>query len=369
MKPHLLTLRLLGPRTAVVGRALLLIASIQAVGLVALAWITRVPPTLINISGTLAAVGLALMFISRGSALSTRAKLATPLVAAALVAAVASRPALLPMHVVRHHGAPLDRRYAPNHTRTICVRGRCVTSTTNSLGFRGAEPRARSALTPRVVFVGDSHVFGYGVGDQETIPARLEARAALARRPLDVLNAGVEGAAVGAMTQVTALASRLVDADLVVVLLKDDDLLLPDMQGRVQQLSTSFAARMRFWLNLDLPRDAWAVARFTHRSHGPSAEQATEAMQQLAQAAEGRTLLIVTLLDNEAREGVRTWTARARRVVWHGGEFDPAFQHAERIVGDGHWSARGCDAIAAALLPQVYRALDEARVAAPGVPR
>jgi len=49
------------------------------------------------------------------------------------------------------------------------------TVTHNSLGNRGRETAlARRADVKRIVFVGDSQTWGYGVGDDETIPAQLE---------------------------------------------------------------------------------------------------------------------------------------------------------------------------------------------------
>jgi lysophospholipase L1-like esterase len=62
--------------------------------------------------------------------------------------------------------------------------------TINALGLRGAEPAMRRPAC-RILCLGDSITFGYGVGDDETYPAAL-ART-LAGRDVEVLNGGVTG--------------------------------------------------------------------------------------------------------------------------------------------------------------------------------
>ena len=62
--------------------------------------------------------------------------------------------------------------------------------TINSLGLRGPEPRERRGAR-RVLCLGDSITFGYGVGDDHTYPASLERR--LAGQGIEVVNGGVTG--------------------------------------------------------------------------------------------------------------------------------------------------------------------------------
>lgn len=62
----------------------------------------------------------------------------------------------------------------------------------NALGLRGEELRIpKPPGRRRLVSFGDSITFGYGVGDADTYPARLEAL--LAERGVEVANAGVTG--------------------------------------------------------------------------------------------------------------------------------------------------------------------------------
>jgi len=63
--------------------------------------------------------------------------------------------------------------------------------TTNSLGLRGQEPTP-GAEVDRILAVGDSSVFGFGLADEQTFPAQLEGLLA-AVGPIEVVNGGVPG--------------------------------------------------------------------------------------------------------------------------------------------------------------------------------
>jgi hypothetical protein len=67
--------------------------------------------------------------------------------------------------------------------------------TTNSEGFRGPELRDRSDVGFRVLCIGDSFTFGYGVADGESYPSQLEQllREDSRERDPEVVNAGVQG--------------------------------------------------------------------------------------------------------------------------------------------------------------------------------
>ncbi|MFN0152023.1 MAG: SGNH/GDSL hydrolase family protein [bacterium] len=70
------------------------------------------------------------------------------------------------------------------------------TMTLNNAGFRGPEiGRVKSTGTLRVIAVGNSSTFGWGVDDDETYPAQLESRlrGRLAPRAVEVMNAGIPG--------------------------------------------------------------------------------------------------------------------------------------------------------------------------------
>ena len=79
--------------------------------------------------------------------------------------------------------------------------------TINSLGLRGAELRPRRAGARRIACFGDSITFGYGVGDEETYPYRLDS--ALRAHGIEAVNAGVTGYT---SHQVRRLVTRVADA-------------------------------------------------------------------------------------------------------------------------------------------------------------
>jgi lysophospholipase L1-like esterase len=67
-------------------------------------------------------------------------------------------------------------------------------ATINALGLRGSMPAIpKPAGTLRILAIGDSLTFGWGVNDDETYPARLEAllRERFTRRQVEVVNGGV----------------------------------------------------------------------------------------------------------------------------------------------------------------------------------
>ncbi len=119
---------------------------------------------------------------------------------------------------------------------------------TNALGLRGAEPRPRQANTFRIVCLGDSFTWGFGVRTSETFAARLESILTEKYPALDVqvLNAGVPG--YGTADQLHFLESRseILDPDLVLVQF------LPE---------TDFMENRRPAKGAFEPRDGWLVLK------------------------------------------------------------------------------------------------------------
>jgi hypothetical protein len=99
-----------------------------------------------------------------------------------------------------------------------------VRVTTNSLGLRGASvPTQKPPGAYRILVVGDSFAFGYGVEDWESFPARLETELRQRRPDVEVLNAGVPGWS--ADTYLVYLRERgfALDPDLVILAISEND--------------------------------------------------------------------------------------------------------------------------------------------------
>lgn len=112
-----------------------------------------------------------------------------------------------------------DRPHAPeelpqNGGTTPIQRTRTFLVNTSSLGLRGPEPAPGG---PRVLAVGDSVTFGWGLADEESWPARLSAELGVT-----VLNGGVPAQKPGAIARWTADNAQKLGASLVLFARRPD---------------------------------------------------------------------------------------------------------------------------------------------------
>src|SRR5206468_8813274 len=95
--------------------------------------------------------------------------------------------------------------------------------TTNSLGYRGGELAARKPPGElRILFTGDSFVYGDFVHDDQTLPAQLEQRLRGRCAGVRVVNAGLGDATIVDEARLIDRGLRL-SRDLVIVLCREDD--------------------------------------------------------------------------------------------------------------------------------------------------
>jgi len=252
-------------------------------------------------------------------------------------------------HSTECHGAP----------------ARCLDVVINDLGFRGARPPMPAPGTRRVAMVGDSYIFGAGVDEGETLPAALERLLADVSPPVQVLNGGIPGINGGSFAAVITHLRRHYAPDLIAVLLKDDDLDATDKFTRWNHFRNSFAYRLLSALNLELPSEAarqvWR-AWFSKRDDAAALRTTLDA---IAAATHGTNLLVITALTPALQPAVAAWLA-AHPGVAHVAAWDhPDFWEAEKIPGDGHWTARGCASIAAIVAPTLRRQLAARPAGAP----
>lgn len=94
----------------------------------------------------------------------------------------------------------------------------------NSHGMRGEEiPIAKPAGTKRILVLGDSYAFGFGVGEADTIAAQLQLALRPASKNLQVLNMGVPGYQTGQELRVLARDGMRFSPDIVVLVYYAND--------------------------------------------------------------------------------------------------------------------------------------------------
>ena len=215
-------------------------------------------------------------------------------------------------------------------------------ATTNALGFRGPEWTRKSRAQRRVIVLGGSLVFGQGAsGDDRVLSARLEARLRDAGRDVEVLNAGVIGHS--ATQELILLTTKLLDyqPDVIVVVdgwndfyfagvlpegvdrlvpptfLEFDELLGRTRESGLNILRASAAVR---WVErrLDVRRRRAAPRTFVGYSDNADAAVATY-----------RTMIERVILVARAA-GVRTVIAPQPEIMHRGGEI-PAAEQALRV--------------------------------------
>jgi hypothetical protein len=96
---------------------------------------------------------------------------------------------------------------------------------TNSLGFRDREFSTARSSAYRIVALGDSFTYGWGVAAGESWPKRLEANLDTLKVPVEIANLGVPGAGPADYAHIAQRAIPMLRPDLVIVgVLQGDDL-------------------------------------------------------------------------------------------------------------------------------------------------
>ena len=102
-------------------------------------------------------------------------------------------PRLLNSAVIGGTDTPLGVQLSPNLERTVQWGRLSFQVRTNSLGFRGREPQARAPGEHRILFLGDSMVYGHGLEEDETLPRRVEELAQDASAMVATFNGAISG--------------------------------------------------------------------------------------------------------------------------------------------------------------------------------
>lgn len=107
-------------------------------------------------------------------------------------------------------------RLKPGWQGSQTIEDRTTQIIINSRGNRGSETGPKAAGELRILMFGDSYVFGHGVAEVETIPARLEARLRAESSPtIRVVNCGISGQGLRDLTR-NLERHRDLDPDLII---------------------------------------------------------------------------------------------------------------------------------------------------------
>lgn len=137
----------------------------------------------------------------------------------------------------------IDRRNAALPHRT----------TIDSLGYRGVDfPRQKGAGEFRILFIGDSFVYGDFVNDDETMPAQLEQQLARTCRGVRVINAGLPGSTIVDQRHMLDRGLPLAP-DLVLLSFTENDVADLGAEPLWDGLARNRAAKSRFPLNVLYP--------------------------------------------------------------------------------------------------------------------
>ena len=121
--------------------------------------------------------------------------------------------------------------FPPNSTTTIETSEFSFTIESNSIGIRDREPAPRQDAGYRVLAIGDSFTYGWGVAQDQTWPKVAEARLRAAGCPGEVLNLGYPGASPRKYATIAREAIPLLKPDLVLVaILQGNDLKQLDLE-------------------------------------------------------------------------------------------------------------------------------------------
>ncbi len=190
---------------------------------------------------------------------------------------------------------------------------------TNSLGYRAREVAARKPPGElRILFTGDSFVYGDFVNDDETLPAKLEQRLSGRCTGVRVVNAGLGDATIVEEAQLIDRGLRL-SPDLVILLFSENDIADLNRPSTWDRLATNRRAKSRFPLAAVYPvlrhTAVWNFAlavRATWRARAPAAQTIGLSMLSAAGRADSLTRelrevyrrALLDVRDTLARRGV-----------------------------------------------------------------
>ncbi|MBL8863705.1 MAG: hypothetical protein JNK02_17070 [Planctomycetes bacterium] len=272
------------------------------------------------------------------------------------------------------HDALLGWRYRPGTRERHVSAEFDVAVEIHSAGFRGPEwepvPTGERTGRPRVLVLGDSFAFGWGVEHAESLPARLAA----ARPDWQVLGAGVSGYGTDQQCLLLETLEPRLRPDCVVVVFCENDLhecATDRVYGKAKPRFTRAASGELRLENVPVPYPwiervshvwrALAKRRSDHEleatARDPNAEWALvcDLYRRMARVLDGRPLVVVSTSRRLARLAAEEPSIEHLDLAEAFGADAPRLH----FPLDGHWNAAGharaAAALAAALPPLLGR--------------
>ena len=273
-------------------------------------------------------------------------------------------PTTNPLYVV--HDDELGWRYAPNSIARHTTAEFDVEIAINSDGFRGPDwPGSKRGQ--RVLVLGDSFAFGWGVRDEETFAARLRR----AHPEWEVLNVAVSGYATDQELLLLRRLRERADPDVVVCVFCPNDLMEASSDVVYGKSKPRFSARGPGLAleNVPVPRSwlertsalwrAWKKTRWerANRERVFDAEKEWELVLALFETMRAE-LAPVPLVIVSGEERLARFSAE--RVGTRHVDVRPGLESSPAPTGfpiDGHWNAHGHELVSRALASEIARAL------------
>lgn len=183
--------------------------------------------------------------------------------------------------------------------------------TTNSLGYRGTDVAARKPPGElRILFTGDSFVYGDFVNDDQTFPAQLERRLNERCANVRVVNAGLGDATIVEEAQLIDRGLRL-SPDFVILLFSENDIADLNRPSTWDRLATNRSAKSHFPLGTLYP----LLRRTAVWNFALDVRATWRARKQAGQATSGNMFLTAAGDSNSVTRGLRESYRRALLAV------------------------------------------------------
>jgi len=183
--------------------------------------------------------------------------------------------------------------------------------TTNSLGYRGTDVAARKPPGElRILFTGDSFVYGDFVNDDQTLPAQLERRLNERCANVRVVNAGLGDATIVEEAQLIDRGLRL-SPDFVILLFSENDIADLNRPSTWDRLATNRKAKSHFPLGTLYP----LLRRTAVWNFALDVRATWRARKQAGQATSGNVFLTAAGDSNSVTRELRESYRRALLAV------------------------------------------------------